>query len=441
MVALTDRYEVESIDPLCDGWQFGLGYDTRLQRQVLIAIVSNQVARQQWFKEWLQRRSAVSHTYVAELLDGEQLQASFLCIFSRPEHVHIGLPSLSDQQICEAAEKITIGAKMLYAENISFHFSAGQVLWDGQNPKLLGLPMGITDQGFSSGEENPMAISHYTASLLVWHASVQSEKKHSSSLHFQVAADQLKQFSQTGEAGFVELSDMLIAIKNQQPIDASTIESDVEEAITEDDESVSGEDSSFDERTVTAFPLRGWLTFAIVIIVIIAGLVWWFGRPGTSGTAQPSGGNSTVPTPLPSNTKKSNIKVMPNLVGESIISAINKLEHVGVNRGNISLITKTVSSGTGQIISTFPRTHQRIDQGQKIALTVGVTSGSVLVPDLSGLSIHSAAQQLLALQLHYSYVYQNSSLANKGQVIAQEPKPYAMVSRNSLVKFVVAAHY
>ncbi len=439
MLSLTDRYDVESIDPLCDGWQFGLGYDTRLQRQVLIAMISNQVADQNWFNEWLQHRSAVSHPYVAELLDGERLKDSFLCIFSRTAHVQIGLPSFSDQQIYEAVEKIIQGTRVLFREKIHFRFSAGQVLWDGENPRLLGLPMSTANKENLS-EGNPTAISNYTASLLEWNASVHTEGKRSSSVPVKSGLSRLKEAMSPGDEGFNELIVVLHAMENRQDI----IVSDSEATLVEDNDEYEETEEDFElieERAVTAFPLRSWLILALVIIVVVAGLVWWFGRPRTTGSAQHYSGNSSLPTQKIANTEKTNQRVMPNLIGDSLSEAINKLEQKGVQRGNISLMMKNTNDSTSQIIATTPLTNQKLANGQKVDLTIGVPSGSVLVPDLSGLNVSTAAQQLLALQLHYSYVYKNSSLANKGKVIAQAPEPYTVVPKNSQVKFVVATSY
>ncbi len=440
LLSLTDRYDVESIDPLCDGWQFGLGYDTRLQRQVLIAMISNQVADQNWFNEWLQRRSAVSHSFVAELLDGERLKNSFLCIFSRTSHVQIGLPTLPDHHIYEAVGKIIQGTRMLYQEKIHFRFSAGQVLWDGENPRLLGLPMSTANKENLS-EGNPTAISNYTASLLEWNASIQTDEKRSLSVHVNLGINRLKETMSPGNEGFNELTELLQALENRQNIIFSDTKTTLDDDNDENEEHDQDFESIEEESAVTAFPLRGWLILALIIIVVIAGLVWWFGRPRITGSAQDYSGNSSISAQKLANNEKPNQRVMPNLNGDSIPEAINILEQRGILPGNIILATKSINNGTSHIIATSPLTNQKLANGQKVDLTIGVPNGSALVPNLSGLNVSTAAQQLLALQLHYSYVYKNSSLANKGKVIAQAPKPYTVVAKNSQVKFVVATSY
>ena len=441
MLSLTDRYDVESIDPLCDGWQFGLGYDTRLQRQVLIAMVSNQVADQKWFSEWLQRRSAVSHSYVAELLDGERLKESFLCIFSRANHVQIGLPSLTDQQIYEAVEKIIQGAKLLYQEKIQFRFSAGQVLWDGEDPRLLGLPMGNVDKAYNLGGENPYAISQYTASLLEWNATIRTEGKQLLPLAYESGLNRLKAAMPSGNEGFEALVNLLRMMKSQPNDMVSSTESTVEDEFDMSDENDADFEPIEEDRAVTASPLRGWLILAVVIILVVAGLVWWFGSSRTISTSQHNRNNSSLPSQKIPISQNNHQQVMPNLINDSIPQAINKLERIGVRSENISLTTKNVSNSNGQIIATDPTTNQTMKKGQQVDLVIGVPSGSVLMPNLSGLNISTAAQQILALQLHYSYVYKNSPLANKGKIITQDPKPYTVVPKNSQVKFVVATSY
>ena len=317
MLSLTDRYDVESIDPLCDGWQFGLGYDTRLQRQVLIAMISNQVADQNWFNEWLQRRCAVSHPYVAELLDGERLKDSFLCIFSRTAHVQIGLPSFSDQQIYEEVEKIIQGTRVLYREKIHFRFSAGQVLWDGENPRLFGLPMSTANkENLSVG--NPTAISNYTASLLEWNASVYTEGQRFLSVPVKSGLSRLNEEMSPGDEGFNELIEVLHAMKNRKSIIFSDTETTFDEDNDEYEENVEEFESVEKERAVTASPLRGWLILALVIIVAIGGLIWWFGRSRSMGSAQHFSGNTSLPTQKIANTEKINQRVMPNLIGDSL---------------------------------------------------------------------------------------------------------------------------
>lgn len=434
MLALTERYDVENIDPLCDGWQFGLGVDKRLKRQVLITLISNAVADQPWFLQWLQKRSVVSHPYVAELLDGERISKSFLCVFARPEKVQIGLPSLHRSKIYESAEQIIQGIKTLHHHQIYFSFSAGQVLWDGAIPQILGLPNENSRESIAAKEDSSLLLAHYILNLLEWNESFAREHDQPLPAYLKLGLQKLEGFTYSNEDGLSELSKILVVLQTDEEnwLTTSQVEDSIREPLSEPLPEA-------DVRTVTASPLRGWLLLAVLIIVVTAGFVWWFGSVASSNYINRQGLlPSTNHQQIPNNSIK---YLMPNLTGASIQDALLKLMGLGVKSNQVQMITKAVNTTDGKIIATKPLPKHALTKGEKVVLIVGVSHGDVIVPELKGLSLSLATHQLMAGHIHYSYTYKSASQAAQGEVIAQSPQPYSVVSNNTSVQFVVGAHY
>ncbi len=430
MLALTERYDVEHIDPLCDGWQFGLGVDKRLNRQVLITLIPNAVADQPWFLQWLQKRSVVSHPYVAELLDGERISKSFLCVFARPEKVQIGLPSLHRSKIYESAEQMIQGIKALHHHQIYFPFSAGQVLWDGAIPQMLGLPNDNYHVSIAAKKDSSLLLAHYILNLLEWNESFEREHDQPLPAYLKSGLQRLEEFTYSNADGLSELSNILVVLQTDEEnwLTTSQVEDSIREQLPEPD-----------VRTVTASPLRGWLLLAVLIIMVIIGFIWWFGS-GVSSNHINSQGLLPSSNQQPK-TGKPNKYIMPNLNGASIQDALLKLLSLGVKSNQVQMITKAVNTTDGKIIATNPLPKHALAKGEKVVLTVGVSRGDVLVPDLKGLSLSVATHQLMAGHIHYSYTYKSASQAAQGEVIAQSPQPYSVVSNNTPVQFVVGAHY
>ena len=430
MMALTERYDVEHIDPLCDGWQFGLGVDTRLNRQVLITLIPIAVADQPWFLQWLQKRSVVSHPYVAELLDGERINKSFLCVFARPEKVQIGLPSLHRSKIYESAEQIIQGIKALQHHQIYFSFSAGQVLWDGAIPQMLGLPNDNSYEDIVAKEDSSLLLAHYILNLLEWNESFEREHDHPLPAYLKPGLQSLEEFTYSNADGLSELSKILAVLQMDEEnwLTTSQMEDTFIEQLPEPN-----------VKTVTASPFRGWLLLAVLIIVIMAGFIWWFGRGVSSNLINNQG--LQVSTNQQPKTGKSNKFIMPNLTGASIQVALLKLMSLGVKNNQEQVITQSVNTTDGKIISTNPLPKHALTKGEKVVLVVGVLRGDLLVPDLNGLSLSKVTHQLMADHIHYSYTYKNAPLQDQGEVIAQSPQSYSIVSNSTPVQFVVGAHY
>ena len=86
--------------------------------------------------------------------------------------------------------------------------------------------------------------------------------------------------------------------------------------------------------------------------------------------------------------------VMPNLVGKSELNAIKKLDSVGIHLKNVSHIHSTVAAG--MVISTDPKSGKTLKKGQKAKLVVslGVQAAPVLIPNVKGLTLAQATNEL-----------------------------------------------
>ncbi len=213
MIRLTERYSVENLEPLCDGWRMGNGHDARLERPVVVLSVSLSAVDRTEFDAWLAKRVAVSHPYISELLDGAALDGNFLCIFEGAGGARAGLPDMPRQELLLACLSVLQSVESLHANGVGFHFSAGQVLWDGREPRVLGLLPADGKQADGSQSMLARNVGLYFGHLCQWNMGVaQGETASQVSPLFRMGLEKLLGQGNGGCTSFAEVNTALQAM-------------------------------------------------------------------------------------------------------------------------------------------------------------------------------------------------------------------------------------
>ncbi len=214
MIRLTERYSAENLEPLCDGWKMGIGYDARLDRSVVILSMSLSSVDHTGFDAWLAKRVTVSHPYTTELLDGAALESDFICVFEGAGSTRAGLPDMPRQELLSACLCVLRGAEALHGQGVGYHFSAGQVLWDGKEPRVLGLMPADGKQVDESQPKLARNLGLYFGHLCQWNVSsqIQSGNDPQMSPLFRLGLEKLLGQGSGGCASFAEVSTTLQAM-------------------------------------------------------------------------------------------------------------------------------------------------------------------------------------------------------------------------------------
>ena len=162
---VTDRYVADELEPLFGPWQIGAGRDLRLDRPVVLVAAKDVFAHRAQLDHWLGKRAPVSHPYVAPLLDCAEGKEWFACVFEGVGATP-GLPDLPLSSLFQACQRITDGAEELLRARVPFVFSAGQILFDRGEPRLIGLP-DLTGTALQDGE-NVGRLSQFFAHAIEW---------------------------------------------------------------------------------------------------------------------------------------------------------------------------------------------------------------------------------------------------------------------------------
>ena len=126
---------------------------------------------------------------------------------------------------------------------------------------------------------------------------------------------------------------------------------------------------------------------------------------------------------------------VPPLEGRSLDDARNLLEDLGLTLGTV---TKTDDPDTpeDEVISSDPAAGEEVKPGTRVAVEVG--TGQVVVPNTVGLSQNDAQRQLSDANLQVETEYRQTSDADEGTVLEQDPGAGDKVDIGSTVKIVVA---
>jgi len=116
-------------------------------------------------------------------------------------------------------------------------------------------------------------------------------------------------------------------------------------------------------------------------------------------------------------------KVMPDVIGNSVIDATSTITAQGLIVGGSKLVESELPAGS--VVSTIPKPGAKVRKGQSVTLRVslGVSTQPVTIPDVTGMSISAAARELQTLGLSYTVNFLSSLPVglDPTSVLSQDP--------------------
>jgi beta-lactam-binding protein with PASTA domain len=152
-------------------------------------------------------------------------------------------------------------------------------------------------------------------------------------------------------------------------------------------------------------PPIAWIWAGIaLVIVIIAAVVWWIGALPKDGAAIDQGLSVVV----------------PNVNGKTYAQASSILTKANLIPQQDSVTSAKVVAG--DVISTNPKSGERVAPRQVVDVSVSIGPASFAVPPLAGLSVKDATSQLQQVGLTVGTVSaEDSATVPKGDVISSDP--------------------
>ncbi|HVN49795.1 MAG TPA: Stk1 family PASTA domain-containing Ser/Thr kinase [Acidimicrobiales bacterium] len=130
-------------------------------------------------------------------------------------------------------------------------------------------------------------------------------------------------------------------------------------------------------------------------------------------------------------------KAVPNVVGEQVATATQKLENDGFKVKPVQ--QANTDHPNGQVFGQDPVGGQLADVGSTVTIQVSKGAGQKQVPNVIGLSQEAATQQLEAATFTVRAFPQSSDTVPVGQVISQSPAPNTMADQRSEVDIQVSS--
>jgi eukaryotic-like serine/threonine-protein kinase len=128
---------------------------------------------------------------------------------------------------------------------------------------------------------------------------------------------------------------------------------------------------------------------------------------------------------------------VPALQGLTVQKATQQLENRGLRSGETSReFHDTIAEG--RVVAQQPSADRRVDEGQRVALTVSRGPEDTTVPDVVGMSQQQASRALDEAGLSFQTSQEDSSRA-AGTVISADPGPGSTVPVDSSVQLTVAS--
>ncbi len=131
---------------------------------------------------------------------------------------------------------------------------------------------------------------------------------------------------------------------------------------------------------------------------------------------------------------------MPDLTDVEYNMAVEQLTKLGLEVGDTSVFSDTVSEGN--VVRTDPARNTNIEAGSIVTLYVsrGSNQRMVTVPDFTNLSIEEAQRILGVQKLELGGVtVREDSTKMDGKIIAQDPAPGGQIPEGDMVNFVVSS--
>jgi serine/threonine-protein kinase len=134
---------------------------------------------------------------------------------------------------------------------------------------------------------------------------------------------------------------------------------------------------------------------------------------------------------------------VPRIIGQTITEAESILNSAGLEVGTIAKVHSEDFPDEGTIIAHTPPPNATIQRGSQINILVslGTYSRGIVVPNLGGMRLQDALEQIEFSGLkkgHISYKV-SPTVEEVGIVLEQEPQPDSRVERGAVVDIVVSS--
>ncbi len=130
--------------------------------------------------------------------------------------------------------------------------------------------------------------------------------------------------------------------------------------------------------------------------------------------------------------------VVPDVIGMSLDDATSEITGAGLVVGEVSH-EYSETTPAGRVISQEPVGGEKVSAGTEVDLAVSLGSETVTVPDVTGMSLDDAKDEITDAGLMVGEVtYDYSETVPEGHVISQEPAGGETVSPGSAVDLVVS---
>nr|NNM91140.1 PASTA domain-containing protein [Bacilli bacterium] len=475
MISLTGRYKAIELEALASGWRVGLGTDLKLDRNVVLAVLSQSSIDKQMLDAWLQCRSTLSHPYVAQLLDIALTDQDVICVFESAKMIQFGLPNLSSASLLTVFIQIVEGMETLFRSGISSNFHIGELLYDGKKPSLLGLlPRGISED--ITEKEIVQNLALYLGHALEWVVVSGHAISHEPIAPvWQTGLERLLRHSTTLQ-GFGDLQALLSVMVSQDDMVFSNTSSEEDETSRmqrsnmlnlrslPDREMEDTATYELDEIESLRPRMVGRLTFfsigiLVLVIAILFGGQWLLhaqkspqtiatpvtppalpakAKGSTSNISHKVGSTQNVTSHNPTDHFTS---VIPNVVSKNLATAVMLLQKAGISETDLVVKSITGQGVSGDVASILPSAGSSYQKGQSVILQVDLTSGQEIIPSIVGLPLKTVSAVLLENHIHYSYTMISSKGNAIGNVVNQSPSAYQIVPTNAKLIFQVAASY
>ncbi|MFZ5632913.1 MAG: Stk1 family PASTA domain-containing Ser/Thr kinase [Bacillota bacterium] len=140
--------------------------------------------------------------------------------------------------------------------------------------------------------------------------------------------------------------------------------------------------------------------------------------------------------------KGADLKTVPNLVGQNLIAARDKLIENGLEMADPPEEVYSSEIEKGLVASQKPAANERVPRGTKVSVAVskGTEPAGTKVPDLKGLTVDQARSKLSEnkLELDRDRIYQYSAEYLRGQIVSQFPAAGEQVTEGTAVRVNVS---
>jgi len=130
---------------------------------------------------------------------------------------------------------------------------------------------------------------------------------------------------------------------------------------------------------------------------------------------------------------------LPNFINQEATAVFAQLRDLNLKYAQVDVFSNTIPSGF--VVATDPGAGSQIPGGSTVTVHVsmGPDSKVVEVPDLGGMSLEQARQELAKAGLNAGSINYRESEAESGTVIGQNPSPESQISEGAYVNLTVSS--